>query len=211
MRKTQQRRVQTSLIHDIWQSDTTSATLTNSFYYLIKYPAVYRKLQAILNAEFPGGEADWTYTKAKAIPYLDAIIHETLRLRPSVPSGLPRVTPPGGLQIDEVFIPGDVNISVPTYAIQRDPRYWDDPLEFVPERWERLSPDRTPFFPFTRGKYACPGKNLAMMELVMVISRVALKYDMEFSSEAVAENFEKDTLDTFTMTVPALPLIFRRR
>lgn len=139
------------------------------------------------------------------------MIQETLRLRPSVPSGLPRVSPPSGLQIDEVFIPGNVNLSVPTYAIQRDPRYWDDPLEFVPERWENLSPDRAPFFPFTRGKYACPGKNLAMMELVMVISRVALTYETEFPSAAVAEKFEKEALDTFTMAVPDLPLIFRRR
>lgn len=195
----------------MWLSDTTSVALTNSFYYLTKYPAVYRKLQAILDARFPGGEADWTYAKAKAIPYLDAVIQETLRLRPSVPSGLPRASPPGGLQIDEVFIPGDVNISVPTYAIQRDPRYWDDPLEFVPERWDKLSPDKAPFFPFTRGKYACPGKNLAMMEMIMVISRVVLRYQMEFPSEAVAERFENEVLDTFTMAVAPLPLIMRRR
>lgn len=198
-------------MHDFWCSDTTSAALTNSFYYLTKYPAVYQKLQNILDAEFPNGDADWSYAKAKAIPYLDAIIHETLRLCPSVPSGLSRVTPPAGLQIDEVFIPGEVHISVPTYTIQRDPRYWDDPTEFVPERWEKLSPDKTPFSPFTRGKYACPGKNLAIMEMVMVISRVALAYNIEPPSEAVAEKFMKETLDTFTLTLPPLPLIFRKR
>lgn len=180
-------------------------------YYLTRYPAVYQKLQDVLDAEFPRGEVDWSYAKAKAIPYLDAIIYETLRLRPSVPSGLPRATPPGGLQVDEVFIPGDVNVSVPTYVIQRDPKYWDNALEFVPERWEKLSPDKVPFFPFTRGKYACPGKNLAMMEMTMVVSRVALRYQMELLSDAIAERFEKGTLDTFTMTVPALPLIFTRR
>lgn len=192
-------------------SDTTGVALTNSFYYLTKYPAVCQKLQAILDAEFPQGDADWSYAKAKAIPYVDAIIQETLRLRPSVPAALPRVTPPGGLQIDEVFIPGDTNVSVPPYAIQRDPRYWDDPLESVPERWEKISPDKAPFLPFTRGKYACPGKNLALMELTMVISRVALSYDMDFVSDAIAERFENGALDTFTMSVPDLPLIFRRR
>lgn len=199
------------LTQDLWHSDTTSAALTNTFYYLTKYPAVYRKLQAILDAEFPRGDADWTYAKAKAIPYLDAIIHETLRLSPSVPSGLPRTSPSGGLQIDEVFIPGEIHISVPTYTIQRDPRYWDDPSDFVPERWEKLSPDKTPFIPFTRGKYACPGKNLAIMEMVMVLSRVALGYNIEPPSEAVAVRFEKETLDTFTLTLPPLPLVFRRR
>lgn len=183
----------------------------SSFFFLAKNPAVYQKLQTILDAEFPGGESEWTYSKAKAIPYLDAVIYEALRLCPSVPSGLNRTTPPGGLQIDEVFIPGNVHVNVPTFAIQRDPRYWDEPLEFRPERWATLTPDKTPFIAFTKGKYACPGKNLALMEMAMVISRVALRYRITGLEEDVAERFERDTLDTFTMSVPALPLVFTRR
>lgn len=182
-----------------------------SFYYLAKNPASYHKLQTILDAEFPGGESDWTYTKAKSITYLEGIINETLRLRPSVPGGMPRATPPGGLQIDEVFIPGGINVSVPTYAIQRDARYWKQPLEFRPERWETITPESVPFVPFTKGKYLCPGKNLAMMEMTMVLSRVALRYKLGGLEDEVAVRFENEALDTFTMSVPPLPLVFTRR
>ncbi|CAN8106130.1 unnamed protein product [Discula destructiva] len=192
-------------------SDTTSGALANSFYYLAQNATVYQKLQEILDAEFPGGESGWTYAKAKNIRYLEYIINETLRLRPPVPSGLPRTTPPDGLQIDEVFVPGDTIVSVPAHAIQRDPRYWDKPLDFIPERWETLTPEKTPFFPFTKGKYACPGKNLAMMEMMMVISRVALRYQIGGLKKDIAERFENEALDTFSMTVPPLPLVFKRR
>lgn len=124
---------------------------------------------------------------------------------------MPRTTPPGGLQIDEMFIPGDTNVSVPTYAIQRDPRYYNKPLEFLPERWETMTPESAPFLPFTKGKYMCPGKNLAMMEMTMVIGRVALQYGLGPLEEDVAQRFEDGALDTFTMSVPALPLVFTRR
>jgi len=50
-------------------------------------------------------------------------------------TGYYRVTPPNGIQVDEVHIPGDTNVFVPVQLIQRDPRYWPKPLEFIPERW----------------------------------------------------------------------------
>lgn len=169
----------------------------------------------MLDAEFPGGEADYTYSKLKNIPYLDAVIHETLRLKPSVPSGLARLTPPGGLQIDEVLIPGDTIVCVPAYTIQRDPRYWDESTEFVPERWDAekgLTPEKAPFIAFTRGQYACPGRHLAMMEMRMVISRIVMRYQrIEFADRGDVERFDEGALDTFTMSVPPLPLLFTRR
>ena len=82
---------------------------------------------------------------------MDNIINETLRLKPPVPGGLPRVTPPQGLQIDEVYIPGDTVVGVPTYTLQRDPRYFEQPLEFIPERWEGVNVEKSPFLPFSKG------------------------------------------------------------
>jgi cytochrome P450 len=96
-----------------------------------------------------------SYDAIKAIPYLDAIINESLRLKPPVPSQILRRTPPQGLWVDELFIPGDVHVGVPTYSVQRDPRYWDRPDEFVPERWmgkdkkDKIAQDA--FLPFSIG------------------------------------------------------------
>lgn len=97
---------------------------------------------------FPGGPETFGYQvlskNLSAIPMLDAIINETLRLRPAVPSGNPRVTPPGGLTIplvddngkkEHLFVPGDVDVYCPPYWVHRDPRYFPDPEAFLPDRW----------------------------------------------------------------------------
>jgi len=103
-------------------------------------------------------------------------------------------------------------VSVPAYTIQRDARYWQAaPLDFVPTRWENLSTDKAPWIPFTRGQFACPGKNLAFMELRMVLSQVALRYSsLSFVDAAEAVAFDRDTRDTFTLSVPPLSLVFTK-
>lgn len=154
------------------------------------------------------------------------------------------MTPPStGLQIDEVRIPGDVNVFVPAQLIQTDERYWVDAKEFVPERWgERrgevegnttASTDRDnnnyssspsvasaaaasapPYFPFSMGPYSCPGKNLAIMSLRITLSRVLLRFSVEFAEgegEDGEERFEREMKDTFTTTLPPLKVRFRRR
>ena len=88
-----------------------------------------------------------------------------LRLKPAVPSGQARVSPPEGLVIDDVWIPGDTNIIVPQHVLQRDERYFPRPLEFIPERWldegKDLMVDDRAFFPFSIGKlHIRPGHSL---------------------------------------------------
>ncbi|KAJ3544539.1 hypothetical protein NM208_g2999 [Fusarium decemcellulare] len=192
-------------------SDTTAVALTNALYFLTANPMAYRKLQELVLMQFPGGEKDWTYEKVKLISYLDFVIQETLRLKPSVPAGLARLTPATGIQIDQVFIPGDTIVSVPAYTIHRDPRYWEDALKFRPERWENLNPEKAPWIPFTRGQFSCPGRNLAFMELRMVLSRIALRYNLAFPPGEDGESFDKGARDTFTLNVPQLPIVFTGR
>lgn len=139
---------------------------------------------------------------------------ETLRLKPPVPSGLSRLTPPEGIQVDGVFIPGKTVVSVPTYAIQRDPRYWGpDAAEFVPERWmnPEVTTEKAPFIVFTRGPYTCPGRHLALMELSMAISRIAMRYDLAFVSAEEADKFDNGSMDTFLMSLPPLSITFTPR
>lgn len=137
-------------------SETTATTLTSILFYLAKYPEVLVKLQRHMDHEMPGGSQDWSYDKAKAVTFLDDIINETLRLRPAVMTGGYRVTPDEGLQIDEVHIPGDVNVFLPVQLIQTHERYYQDANQFIPERWgerrEKMGTDDAPFMPFALGK-----------------------------------------------------------
>ncbi|KAM0226793.1 hypothetical protein ACHAP5_012315 [Fusarium lateritium] len=191
-----------------FQEDSRLMIIAGRLFYLTKHPHIYHKLQQLVQAGFPGGEKEWTYEKVKAIQFLDYIICETLRLKPSVPAGLTRLTPPTGIQIDEVFIPGDTIVSVPAYTIHRDPRYWESALDFRPERWETLNPEKAPWIPFSSGQFSCPGRNLAFLELRMVLSRIALRYNLAFPAGEDGERFDREAKDTFTLNVPQLPIIF---
>ncbi|KAL7784098.1 cytochrome P450 [Trichoderma ceciliae] len=159
------------------QEDARLLILAGRLHFLAKNPHSYQRLQAAVQEQ------------TKTIRYLDYAIQETLRLRPSVPVGVPREVPQQGLTIDSEFIPGGTIVAVPTYTIQRDGRHWEDPLAFKPERWEKLSTEKSPWIPFSRGHFVCPGGHLAMMGLPMVLSRIALQYDVAFP---LGQNGESD-------------------
>ncbi|KAL4790551.1 cytochrome P450 [Aspergillus venezuelensis] len=198
-------------------SDTTGVSLANAFYFLAKHPAVLKKLQAELDAAFPktSQTSGLSNETLRRLSYLEAVINETLRLKPAVPSGQPRQTPPEGLQVDEMWIPGDTIVVIPQYVIQRDDRYFPSGEKFIPERWlngkERLITHEEAFFPFQLGRYGCVGKQLALMEMRLVIARMAWEFDISFAPGETGETFDRDAKDTFTFTVGPLMLQFQVR
>ncbi|KAK8107523.1 cytochrome P450 [Apiospora kogelbergensis] len=195
-------------------SETTATTLAAVLFYLCKYPEIYRKLQADVDAALPASES-WSYEKAKTVTFIDDLVNETLRLKPAIMSGGYRVTPPQGMQVDEHFIPGNTNVFVPTQLIQTDERYWPRGHEFIPERFSSKSSDlrneNAPFMPFTLGMHACPGKNLALMSLRIILSKIAQNYDVSFGSGENGDLFDTQALDTFTTTLPPVIVQFTKR
>jgi len=134
-----------------------STTLCECLYHLAKYPAEQDKLHVLVDAAFPDGTDSWTFEQARSVTYLDHFIAETLRIKPALMLAGPRETPPEGLQIDEVHIPGNVNVLVPTAQLHRDPRYWSLPNDFIPERWGdrrvEMGTEQSPYLPFILGAY----------------------------------------------------------
>ncbi|KAH7036039.1 cytochrome P450 [Microdochium trichocladiopsis] len=196
-------------------SDTTATVLSQSLYHLVKYPHEQRKLQALLDEAIPGGPDDWTFEKARSVAHLDHFISETMRLNPALMIAGPRETPAGGLQIDEVHIPGGVNVLVPSGQIHRDPRYWVQADEFLPERWgdrrEQMGTDQSPYLPFLLGPYICPGRYLARHSVRAALSIILLNFDVSFAPGETGESFENDVLDTFVVTLSPLRLCFTPR
>ncbi|KAJ5751027.1 hypothetical protein N7533_008055 [Penicillium manginii] len=195
-------------------SDTTGTTLAHAIYYLTKNPHALQALQKELDTL--STTEPFTNDKLQSLPYLDAVIKETLRLKPAVPSGQPRLTPSTGLQIDEVWIPGNTIVVIPPYVLQRDERCFPSGEEFIPERWidsekRNLVKHDEAFFPFQVGRYACVGKQLALMQLRAVIARVAVEFDMGFAEGEDGVGFDRGSMDTFTFTLGELGVVFRER
>lgn len=126
-------------------------------WYLAMNKDKLQKLQAALDDAFPNGDEEVTYAKVQAIPYVSAVLYETLRLQPPVAGVIPRNTPPQGITINGQYIPGNTTVGVPVWTIHRDERYFERPLEFIPERWTKEMPglvkDRRAYMPWSIGKF----------------------------------------------------------
>jgi cytochrome P450 len=138
-----------------FSSETTATSLASALFFLAKCPKKQKKLQQHLDQAMPGGYGEWSYDKVKSVKYVDAVINETLRLKPALLTGGARETPSKGLQIGETFIPGKTNVVIPIHRIQRDGRWWQQANEFIPERFgesrSEMGTDNAPYLPFSLG------------------------------------------------------------
>jgi len=81
-----------------------------------------------------------TMTGVNKCRYLQACVDENLRIQPPSPGTHPRYTPPGGMEIDGHFIPGDTAVGVPIYAACRSPSNFRNADSYEPERWAGEDP-----------------------------------------------------------------------
>jgi len=182
--------------------------LTFAFYHLAQRPEQVEKLRAELRG------CDLSIASLRDLPHLNGIINETLRMHPPVPSGVLRQTPPEGLHINEHFIPGNVTVGIPTYAISRSERCYERPNEWVPERWyekTEMVREKGAFAPFSLGPYGCIGKQLALMELRTVIAELVTKFDVKFAAGETGRNLIEKTEDYFTLGLADLNCEFTAR
>ncbi|KAJ3522636.1 hypothetical protein NM208_g12776 [Fusarium decemcellulare] len=194
-------------------SDTTAATLTCLFFELCQHPDVCSQLQTEIDEYIKEhGKAD--HASLYQLKFLQACVDETLRLHPVVPSGLQRVTPPEGLQIDDTFIPGNTIVKAPSYTMYRDERAFVQPLEFIPERWTskpELIKDSSAYAPFSIGRYSCVGKQLGLMEIRYVVTEILTRYTFELAPNTDTKKFLDGKQDCFTLALADLNVIFTAR
>lgn len=163
-------------------SDTTSNTSCALLYHCLRNPSVIKKLQAELDQALPDVEAVPMFSQVRDLPYLDAVIKETMRIHSTSSLGLPRVIPPGpGITLNGHHFPQGVVLSVPAYTIHHSKKIWGpDADEFRPERWEKMTEEqKAAFIPFSYGPRACVGRNVAEMELALIVSTVFRGYEFE--------------------------------
>lgn len=192
-------------------SDTTATALSEILILL----AHHRSYVSSIREEMEPIFAASTFSSQTAYPVLESVVSEALRLYPPALFASQRETPREGLQVGQVFIPGNTVVSMPHYQLHRDPRNFVNPEEFVPERWTTRSDmilNRSASMPFSMGKSNCPGKSLALMEIRSVVARILNEFDVSFP-EGVEFNmsFFDDIKDHFVASVPKQELVFTQR
>ncbi|RBR21164.1 hypothetical protein FVER53590_10685 [Fusarium verticillioides] len=194
-------------------SDTTSSSTTCLLHNLVLHPDVLAKLQAEID-EYKNTHDEYDLVSLSKLQYLQACIDESLRLYPVVPSGVPRMTPPEGMQLDGVYIPGDTIIHSPSYTMYRDERCFEKPNEFIPERWTTkpdLIKDASAYAPFHTGRGVCAGKQLGLMEMRYVLMDILSRYDIAFTPGTNPQAFIDGLRDCYTLELPRLDMVFTPR
>lgn len=129
-----------------------------------------------------------SYKEASQLPYLNAVIKESLRIHPSVGLLLERHVPSGGATIPGQYIPGGTKIGINAWAVHYDEVIFPNPKEFIPERWienseEMLREMERSMFAFGAGSRTCTGRNLSLIEMVKVLQCSLRKFDVRLVDE----------------------------
>ncbi|CAN6287584.1 unnamed protein product [Urochloa humidicola] len=175
-------------------SETSSTTLEWALCELTRNPRVMRKAQSEIREAFKG-QHKLTEADTEKLHYLPLVIKETLRLHVPVPFLLPRECREA-CQVMGYDIPRGTKVLVNAWAIARDERYWEDPEEFVPERFERSDAvdfrgADFEFVPFGAGRRMCPGMALGLVNMELALAGLLYHFDWE---EAPPEGRKKKEL-----------------
>ncbi|CAO2141184.1 unnamed protein product [Urochloa humidicola] len=160
-------------------SDTSSTLLNWCMTELVRSPAVMAKVQYEVREAFKGRRTI-TEDDLKELTYLKLVIKETLRLHPPVPLMLPRKCRET-CKVMGCDIPKGTVMFVNVWAICRNPKYWDDPEEFKPERFENCNLDykgtNYEFLPFGSGRRICPGINIGLANIDLALASLLYHFD----------------------------------
>ncbi|KAI0014481.1 cytochrome P450 [Xylariaceae sp. FL0662B] len=190
-------------------SDTIAPTLVFAFYELARCPPHQDKLLSELS-----GVDIYDRAQLQRCAHLTAIINETLRLHPPVPTGGYRQTPPSGITINGTYIPGNITLISPRYSLARLESSYKSADQFIPERWTTrpdMVRDARGFAPFSQGRFNCVGRSLAMSEMRFVIALLVKKFEVGFWGDDRGERLFGDLRDQFTAAPGRLDLRFQVR
>jgi cytochrome P450 len=162
--------------------ETTANLLTWTWFLLAQNPDAERELfdeiERVLQRRTP------TLADLPNLPHAEMVIRESLRLFPPAP-GVVR-EPIEDVTIGEFLVPKGSLISIHTFTMQRDARFFPEPERFDPSRfqagWEQRIP-RYAYLPFGAGPRVCIGNSFAMMEARLILATVAQQWRMRLEAD----------------------------
>ena len=155
--------------------ETTALALSWTWWLLAQHPQAEAKLHAELNSVL-GGRTP-TLENLPKLRYLDHVITESTRLYPPA-WGMARLAIEDA-EIGGYMIRKGCGVSLSQWVVHRDPRWYESPEEFRPERWEGDLLKRLPrfaYFPFGGGPRQCIGNSFAVMEVALILATIAQKF-----------------------------------
>lgn len=181
--------------------DTSATVIEWAISELIRHPQVMKKLQHELK-KVVGMNRIVEESDIESLDYLDMVVKETLRLHPPAPLLLPHESIED-CTVGGFHIPRKSRVIVNAWAIGRDPHAWADPEKFIPERFEGTSIDVRghdfQLVPFGSGRRGCPGMQLGLIVIQLVLAQLAHCFDWELPDNMSPS--ELDMSEEFGLTL----------
>ncbi|KAF0328285.1 Bifunctional cytochrome P450/NADPH--P450 reductase [Colletotrichum asianum] len=178
--------------------DTTSGLLSFAFYFLLANPDKMAKARMEVDSILKAGEP-MTLKHLQKLPYLDAVLKETIRLHAPAPGFHVRPLKDGEVLGGKYVVNKEDPIVIVLHQLHRDPTVWgDDAEEFRPERMQRDGFNKLPpnsWKPFGNGARACIGRAFAWQEALMAMAMLLQHFDFEMDDP----NYKLKILQTLTI------------
>ncbi|KAJ1270556.1 hypothetical protein BS78_06G061100 [Paspalum vaginatum] len=196
------------ILSDMFAAGTDTGYLLLEFTLaeLMLHPDVMARLKEDVRGGVPKGQEVIREEDLAGMPYLKAVIKETLRLHPPSPLLLPHKSLEE-CSVDGYDVPAGATVFVNVWAIGRDPGLWDAPDEFSPERFVDGLGGRAEgvdfrgmdfrFLPFGSGRRMCPGMNFALAAVEVMLANLVHRFDWEMAPGAG----DIDMTEVFGLTV----------
>lgn len=182
-------------------SESSSIIVEWAMSELLKNPQIMNKAQAEVRQVFDK-RGTFDEKGIQELEFLELVIKETLRLHPPGPLGLPRENSER-CEMKGFEIPVKSRVIVNTWAINRDPKYWDEPESFHPERFRNSSLDYRgldfKYIPFGAGRRICPGISYGLANVELPLASLLYHFDWKLADGT--DNKDLDMTEAFGVTV----------
>ncbi|KAF6173718.1 hypothetical protein GIB67_032436 [Kingdonia uniflora] len=182
--------------------DTSATAIEWVLAELLKHPRAMKKLQEEIETTV-GMDRRVEESDLENFEYLEMVLKESMRLHPVAPLLIPHESMED-CTISGYHISKKSRIIVNTYAIGRDPSVWKDAEEFIPERFIGTNTDMRgndfKFLPFGSGRRGCPGMQLGLVTIRLVVAQLVHCFDWELADGMSPKDLDMD--EDFGLTMP---------
>ncbi|KAI4368649.1 hypothetical protein MLD38_017184 [Melastoma candidum] len=196
-------------------SDAPSSMIEWSLAEMLNKPSILKRAQEEMDRVI-GRERRLEESDLKNLPYLRAICIESFRKHPPTPLNLPRISKEPCV-VDGYYIPKDTKLSVNIWAIGRDPEVWEDPLEFIPERfltekYKMMDPRGNDFelLPFGSGRRMCAGTRMGILVSEYIPGSLVHMFDWKLPDGTHELNMDETFGLALQKTVPLTAFVAPR-
>ncbi|XVF09639.1 hypothetical protein REPUB_Repub07fG0111400 [Reevesia pubescens] len=190
--------------------DTSSTTIEWVFSELLKNPQIMQHLQNEIESVV-GRNRMVEESDLSRLTYLDMVLRETYRLHPITPLLLPHESRED-ITIDEYYIPKKSRVLINVWSMARDPNVWDNAEEFCPERFRtsdiNFRGQHFQLLPFGTGRRGCPGMQLGLATVRLVIAQLVHCFDWELPKGMLPTELDMD--EKFGLTTPRANHLFAK-